>query len=219
MIRSLSIFLLISIFVISPASAQKAAITQGTYEIDSARSDIYVLIYRAGALGNLGHNHVISIRRPKGKITVPANPGGSTFSINVPVNSLEVDNVRLRKSAGKGFAKQPSASDISGTRKNMLSTKLLNGKKFSTIAISGKGGPASGQGKGTINLTIKIVGRTKKLSVPVTLNVKGDVLTATGGRRISHGDLGLKPFSALFGTLKVADRMDVRFRLRAKRAK
>ena len=71
----------------------------------------------------------------------------------------------------------------------------------------------------SLKVAVTILGRTKTLSLPINLSVKGDKLVASGSKRISHGQLGLKPFSALFGALKVANHLDLKYRVVARRSK
>jgi len=216
--KSFVLFIACLLFA-GPALAQKAP--QGstqTYNIVGGQSDIHVRVYKAGALGALRHNHVVSIGGLSGKVHLGASPAQSRFAFNVAVKKLIVDNAALRRRSGKQFSSKPSASDVAGTRKNMLSSKLLNGARFPTIKIKGKGGPKAGKKSGTLKVSVKILGRTKDINLPISLSIKGNTLTASGSKRISHGQLGLRPFSALFGALKVADRLDLKYRVVAKRA-
>jgi len=211
-------FIAIAFLILNgPALAQKSNGTSlQTYQIQTG-SDIHVLVYRAGALGKLGHNHVVSVAGPKGTIRYAPGARGSSVELTVPVRALIVDNPALRRAEGKDFSSQPSKSDISGTRANMLSKKLLNAARFPTIAIKGTLAPGATSAGATLNVSVKILGRTRNVSLPVRLKLSGNVLEASGSRRLTHGQLGLKPFSALFGALKVADRMDLKYRIRAKR--
>jgi hypothetical protein len=59
------------------------------------------------------------------------------------------------------------------------------------------------------------LGREIKLALPSTLKLEGDQLKASGAVELSHGQLGLKPFRALLGSLRVAERMKFRYRIRA----
>ena len=220
MYNKFSVFFLVLFFLANPANAQKN-VTAGSqvYAIQAGQSDIHVLVYKAGALGALGHNHVVSVGGLRGKIYLNRNRANSRFEINVAVNRLVVDNAGLRRREGKNFSSKPTKSDIQGTRKNMLSAKLLNGAKYPSIKIKGNGGPKAGKKNGTLNVSVTILGRSRNLALPISLSLKGDGLVASGTKQISHGALGLKPFSALFGALKVADRLVLKYRISARRIK
>ena len=66
-----------------------------------------------------------------------------------------------------------------------------------------------------LDLSVQLVGRQIKLTIPSILKLEGDQLEASGEVELSHGQLGLKPFSALLGSLRVADRMKFKYSIRA----
>ncbi|HEY2145074.1 MAG TPA: hypothetical protein VGH12_03315, partial [Steroidobacteraceae bacterium] len=43
----------------APAPGLQALPAPGTYKIDSSASELRILVFRAGTLANLGHNHVM----------------------------------------------------------------------------------------------------------------------------------------------------------------
>ena len=58
-----------------PAPILQALPAPGTYPIDSSKSELRVLVYRAGALARLGHNHVLVNRAVSGTVQI-AEPIG-----------------------------------------------------------------------------------------------------------------------------------------------
>lgn len=200
----------------SVAQGQKApGAVQATYRIDGRNSDIRFLIYRAGALSTFGHNHVISVAGLTGLIMLQSGLKRSSFNLKINVGKLVVDNARQRAQEGKGFSSRPTAKDIKGTRGNMLGPKLLNGAKFPVIKVSGVMASISKAGKGRLKLSVRILGKVRPLSIPVQVKLMGDRLVASGTYKLSHKQLGLKPFTALFGALAVADGIDLKYRIRA----
>ncbi len=200
------------------ASAQRTGDAGAeTYQIDSRQSDLRLLVYRGGVLSTFGHNHVVSARDFKGTIHLRPGLERSRVELEIPVDRLVVDDPELRRQEGKGFASQPSKDDIEGTRANMLGDELLQAKKFSTIRIAGTTGPVSDKNSAMLNLTVELLGRSIKLSLPAKLKREGDQLEASGTVSLSHEQLGLKPFTALMGALRVADKMDFKYRIRAAR--
>ena len=119
------------------------AVAQGAeraFAIDPAASDIHWLVFKAGALARLGHNHVISIPSLKGSVAVNAqDPSASHFEIVIPVAELAIDDAKLRSALGEDFASVPTANDIEGTRHNMLTDRVLNGDHFPSIRVRGTG--------------------------------------------------------------------------------
>ncbi len=188
----------------------------GTYAVDAAGSDVHWLIYRAGALSRLGHNHVISVDEMSGRVEVAEEWSESSFEIEIPLTELVVDDPALREAAGEEFSSQPSADDIEGTRQNMLGEDLLEADAHPTLRITGEdpgGTPADGE----IRLTIELAGSESTVTAPVSVEFADDALTASGSFELTHAQLGLEPFSALGGALRVAPEIDFSYRIRARR--
>ena len=57
-----------------------------------------------------------------------------------------------------------------------------------------------------------------ELLVPVMVSTNGDELAAHGTFTVTHGELGLAPFSAAMGALRVRDDMRISYQLVARRA-
>ncbi len=186
------------------------------YEIQTDQSEIRVLVYRAGLLGGLGHNHVISCNSLRGDIWLGPAAETASFEFSFPVASLVVDDPQMRKFEGDDFPGEISEKDIAGTQKNMLGPKLLNAAKFADISMVSEF--VSGdypELDATVEVTI--LGQTHKLLIPVSVEISGDTLNASGSIHVSHSELGLPRFTAGFGTLKVADEMQLKYRIVAVR--
>ncbi|MEM9356358.1 MAG: YceI family protein [Pseudomonadota bacterium] len=190
----------------------------GTYKIVSEKSDIRLLAYRGGVLSTFGHNHVVSVSDLTGTIVLEPKLQGSRIEFVVQVNKLVVDDAEVRRQEGKEFAKQPSQSDIKGTRANMLGEQLLNAAQFPTIKVTGVSGPTSDGKSAQISITTELLGRHVKLTLPASLKIAGKQLEASGTRNLTHEELGLKPFSALMGALRVASKMKLKYRIVAEMA-
>ena len=205
--------LLTSLFVAVQSSAQQV------YSVDPAASDIHWLVYKAGAFARLGHNHVISVGELTGRVTVNADDlASSTFELEIPVAALVVDDPELRRGLGDEFSSVPSADDIAGTRKNMLSDRVLDGEHFATLRVSGVG-PKGVAGEQTMNIKVHLLGRTVDLMVPTNVTIDGNRLEAAGEFMLTHADLGMKPFSVMAGALQVGEQLDFFYHIRAQRAK
>ena len=190
--------------------------TLHVYEISAEDSDIRLLIYRAGAMARLGHNHVISVGELQGNVYVHSNLAESSMEFEIPVDQLIVDDSALRQEEGEEFASDPSESDINGTRDNMLGEQVLHAEQYPSIRVT-SGGPIGEEEEATLSLSIYLLGRVVELSVPISLQITEDELAVSGEFRFSHEQLGMKPFSVMMGTLQVADEMDLKYRIRAQR--
>ena len=184
------------------------------YRIDPQTSDVRLLVYRDGALSTFGHNHVVSLKDFTGSIHLQPK-GQSRVELEIPVDRLIVDDAAPRRLEGEDFANQPSKDDIAATRTNMLGDALLNARRFPTIKVTGTSGPVDAKNFAMLDLSVQLLGREIKLMLPSTLKLEGDQLEASGAVELSHRQLGLKPFSALLGSLRVAEQMKFKYRIRA----
>jgi polyisoprenoid-binding protein YceI len=75
------------------------------YKVDSEASALHILVYRAGAMARLGHNHVVSSRNVSRAIE------GEDFKQEIPDDARE------------------------GTRKNLLGLDVLDAANFPTITL------------------------------------------------------------------------------------
>lgn len=185
--------------------------------IASEQSSFYVLVYRAGALARLGHNHVISAPSIEGNVYRHPDLGQSQFELTLSVAELVIDDPDLRAREGEGFESVPSEEDIAGTRRNMLGSALLNGERFPEIRVTGSDMKIEPDGTATLAATIAIKDNVINRVVPVTFTESGDRLTAAGELTLSHAELGLTPFSVMLGALQVGEEMTLKFRLVAER--
>ena len=185
------------------------------YRIDPKTSDVRLLVYRDGVLSTLGHNHVVSMKEFTGTIHLRPSLAQSRVELVIPVDRLIVDDAAARRQEGEDFASEPSKDDAAATRTNMLSSALLNALQFPMIKVTGTSGPVDDKNSATLDLSVQLVGREIKLAVPTTLKLEGDQLEASGAVELSHKQLGLKPFSALLGSLRVAEQMKFKYRIRA----
>jgi len=197
-----------------PVSAQDAG---GRYVIDAAQSDVHWLVYKAGALARLGHNHTIEVGDLAGSVAVnAADLSKSQFDLQFKVADLVVDAAALRATLGDEFASVPSADDIEGTRNNMLNDRVPHDEKHPQIRLTGLG-PVSVGGKQELAVKVEILGRTVDLKVPTEVTINGEQLRATGEFELNHADLGMKPFSVMAGALQVGEKLSFSYDVTARR--
>jgi hypothetical protein len=189
----------------TPTFAQEAGVS--VYVIDGAASEIHWRVYKAGAFARFGHNHVIAIADPSGRIQMAATPAASSFTLGFGVADLVIDDPALRARYGEDFASEPSAEDIAGTRRNMLTEPVLNGDVFPTITVTGSGLTGFGMNQ-KIDLAIELLGRVVNVTVPVDVSSAAGALDIKAEFRLTHEDLGMTPFSVMMGALQVGDDLD-----------
>ena len=208
-----AVALLLSVSIVH---AQRSSETGAdVYRIDPKTSDGRLLVYRDGVLSTFGHNHVVSLKEFTGTIHLQPKLAQSRVELDIPVDGLIVDDAAARRQEGADFASEPSKDDAAATRTNMLSNALLNARQFPTIKVTGTSGPVDAKNSAMLDLSVQLAGQEIKLTVPCTLKLEGDQLEASGAAELSHRQLGLKPFSALLGSLRVAEQMKFKYRIRA----
>jgi len=184
------------------------------YEVTD--SDVAIEVYRDGPLAELGHNHVIGSSGLAGRIAVAEPLAGSSFVLELPVAGLTVDEPSRLAAAGSRFPDRLSPEEKEATRRNMLSPSLLDATRFGLIRLEGVAIEASGGSSLVVRTRVTVAGRTSEIEVPVTFGFDGASLHASGEMTLSHEELGLAPFSAMMGALRVAEELRVSWRIEAR---
>ena len=180
------------------------------YRIDESRSELRILVYRAGPLAHLGHNHVMINRSIHGVVDLAKTAQETKFSMEVPAAAFVVDDAQARSEEGPDFAAAVPDEAKSGTLHNMLSTSLLDAEEFPMIAIKSIA-VAGAAYTLTATVAITVAGHESRADVPFTLRRDSDHLSAVGSLELRQTALGLTPFSLMLGALQVQDAMTVKF--------
>lgn len=184
------------------------------YVIDSERSWVHVLVYRAGLMSLFGHNHVIASVDITGSVQHGAEIGDTIVEMSFPVASLLVDSPEMRRQEGDDFSARVSEKDVHGTRRNMLGQKVLDAENNALILI--RSTAVSGELDSlVVTADVSIAGKVRSIIFPASATLSDGGLTITGVAELSLSDLALKPFSAAFGALKVHEEMTIRFEITA----
>ena len=202
------------LLLLLPAAAAAEPVT---YLIDQDQSWIRVLVYRGGLLSRLGHNHIVSTQDIDGSIVTGAEDSVSV-ELLFDVAGLVVDDPRLRDKEGEDFPGHVPQKDIDGTRKNMLGSKLLDADEHLRIIVRTAeviGTPDNLQ----VTADVTVRGVSGRISFPASAVIADQQVEVTGTANFTHEDIGLKPFSAVLGTLKVETDLTVRFRIVARAKK
>ncbi len=184
----------------------------GVYRIDPARSELRLLVYRAGAMAHLGHNHVIVNHAVAGWARYSGGPAAAGFSLRVPVADFIIDDAQMRLAEGADFSAEVADDAKEGTRRNMLSASLLDGDRFPAITVVSTAVRQTAGGM-TATLSIDVAGRGSSLAVPFVLDVADGRLSASGTAVLRQTALGLTPYSVMLGALQVQDEITVKFKL------
>ncbi|MBI4290854.1 MAG: YceI family protein [Betaproteobacteria bacterium] len=185
--------------------------------VDQDASEIRLLVYRAGPLARVGHNHVVS-GHVRGEIRAGERSADSGFRLEIPVESFTVDARAARAEEGEEFASEVSDEARQATRENMLGKDMLDAasRPFIEIASIALAGP---RWNPTVTARASLRGATRDLRFPAAVAQQGDLLTVIASFRIRQSDFELTPFSTLGGGLQVRDAIDIRLRIIARRVK
>lgn len=151
-----------------------------------------------------------------GRITISDDPALSSIDLKIPVDSFEIDVEALRVEEGDDFESKVSGKAKRGTQANMLGDRLLDVVNFPNITI------CSDTWLGEfdeISVTAEITVRdqTNKLEFPASVSATEEQIVVTGNFTVTHGQLGLKPYTKFLGGLRVSEEMRIKFRITASR--
>lgn len=194
----------------SQCIAPAAPSAERVFTLDRSKSMLHILTYRAGKLAHLGHNHVIASRDLWGYGVLTKTLDASHFALCVPARTLIVDDSKLRAAAGDAFAEEVDESDIARTRRNMLSERQLDSERYPYIIVLGR---IVGGGSAQVSMELELHVRDKVHTIPITARFEHSArsVIVRGGVQVKQSDLGIQPYTVLFGALTVRDEIDIQF--------
>jgi YceI-like domain len=196
------------------------------YRIDSSHSELRVLVYRAGVMAALGHDHVIINRALEGWVSPSGSLTGGAFFLSIPASGFVVDDAAARAQEGADFSEEIGDEAKAGTLHNMLSPAVLDAQSHTSITVQSvsidraAGGAqvassAEPISAGQATVRISVAGHDSSLVVPFTVERTADRLHAQAVFTVRQTALGLTPFTALLGALRVEDQLSVKLDLLA----
>lgn len=163
----------------------------GTYEAGPSNAKLTVLTGRAGAAAKAGHDLVIEVGSWSARLEI-----GKPSTLE-----LEADSRSLRVLDGTGGLQALTDEDKAEIPQT-IDDEVLRGKAISfrsnSVEAAGRGLRVAGE--------LTLVGQTHPVSFELAA---GDDGRLSGKATVAQSDWGIKPYSALFGALKVADEVEV----------
>ncbi|NIM69563.1 MAG: hypothetical protein GTN86_00030 [Xanthomonadales bacterium] len=184
------------------------------YRVDAERSSIDIVVRRDGPLARFGHDHVIVAGHWEGWVDLPEAGELARAELRMPVHALVVDPAAGRERYR--LDTQPDAEAIASTRRNLLE-HVLEADHWPFLAVSARHPAPADSGALTVELRLQVRGATLDTRVPLAFQRGGDFVNAEGFVRVRQTELGLEPFAALGGALRVADELEIHFTLHATR--
>src|SRR5471030_550328 len=170
------------------------SIQPGTYELGPSDGTLSVNTGRTGAAAKAGHDLLIHVTSWHATLVVGADSAESSLA-------LEAEPTALHVREGTGGMQKLGDDDRASIRET-IDDDVLKRKpiEFRSTAVQAYGDRWTVQGE------LTLVGRTAPLSFDLTMGGDGTVI---GRAVVKQSDWGIKPYSALFGALKVADEVVV----------
>jgi len=190
-----------------PSGAQPLA-------IDPDGSVVRILVYRAGPLARLGHDHVISSAHETGYAWIGGTPGESGFEIRLSVADLVIDDPQARRAEGPGFAADVPEDARAGTRRNLLRAEVLDGTRHPQIVVRANGLEGDWE-RPSVAATVQLKDQVRTIDVPLTIQREPRAVLARGEFRLRQSEFGITPFSVAGGAIQVADEVGITFEIRA----
>lgn len=171
-----------------------------TWNLDQSDSRLEIRTGVEGRAAKMGHRLTIAINSWHATV---AWAGGepAEVTLTVDVDSLEV-------LSGEGGVTPLAGPEKALTRSNAL--KVLNGKRFRRITFETSDIDKTDDGYRLTGI-LQIHGQTRNQIVDVVLSELDNVWRISCEAEVRHSDFGLKPYSMLMGSMKVADAVTVAF--------
>lgn len=176
------------------------------WSLDRSDGELLIRTGVAGRAAQMGHRLTIAMRRWRATVQWSDDEPVSA-ELNVDVNSLEV--VR-----GDGGLTPLSGPEKTLVRSNAL--RSLDARRFPRIGFAAKTIEKTDDGY-RLTGTLTIHGKARTQVVDVRTDDLGDTWRLSSEAVVRQSDFGVKPYSQLLGSLKVADDVTVSFT--AQRAK
>jgi YceI-like protein len=165
---------------------------QGSHQLGPDNARLTVHTKRTGAIAKAGHDLTIEVRSWQGELEI----GDQSRA------SLSVDSSSFNVLEGHGGVQKLDDEDKRGIEQTIDDEVLMKREiKFESTDVKLDGDRL------TISGDLTLMGGTHPLAFELEV---GDDGRLTGGAAVKQTDFGMKPYTALFGTLKVADEVEVR---------
>jgi polyisoprenoid-binding protein YceI len=163
------------------------AIEPGTYRLGPDNGELLVHTRRQGAAAKAGHDLEMVVTQWSATLTV-----GEESSL-----TLSADGSSLRVREGRGGIKALGEDDKDNIRQTIDNEVL----KRTAIEFRSTEIETGEEGIGVCG-DLELMGKTKPLEFDLDVAADG---TLTGRATVTQSEWGMKPYTALFGALKVAD--------------
>ncbi len=174
-----------------------------TYAVDASRSRIEIHVYKEGFFKMFAHDHQVSARKIAGTVRLDTRElERSSVSLSIEARSLAVDDPGVRE------------KERQEVQANMESAKVLDVEHYPEIRFSSTGiSDIKGGGPWSLVLTGELMlhGVVKRISLPLQVRREANAFRAQGETSLLQTDYGMTPIRIGGGTVKVKNRVTVKF--------
>jgi polyisoprenoid-binding protein YceI len=170
-------------------------IAPGHYTLGPGDATLTVRTRKAGAASKAGHNLRIEVTSWRATLDVADDPAQTAMALTADARSL-----RVREGTGGVHALD---DDDMRNIEQTIDDEVLEG---SSIAFRSRNVTAGPSGTLSVEGDLDLAGKSHPVAFALTGGEDGRL---SGSARLKQTDWGIKPYSALFGTLKVVDEVDV----------
>ena len=176
------------------------SVADAVWTLDASDGELLVRTGVTGRAAKMGHRLTIAMKRWTATVRWAGDEPVSA-ELAVDVDSLDVVH-------GEGGVKGLSGAEKTLARSNAL--KSLDAGRFSQIRFTADTIYKSDDGY-RLGGTLQIHGKTQDREIEVRTDDLGDAWRMCGQATVRQSDFGVKPYSLLMGSVKVADEVTVSF--------
>lgn len=183
------------------------------FRLDPRKTLVEIVVRRDGPLARFGHDHVITVQDAEGFLQLDEQGRGSRADLRFRLDRLDIDSAEAR--ARRDLDTDPDASDIEGTRRNLMEY-VLEADRWPLATLQLSSFERQGDQDSAL-VAIEIRDTKYRTRQPFRLDQAGGRVVVDGFFLLRQTELGIEPFSTLGGGLRVADAMEVHFHIEAGR--
>lgn len=187
------------------ASASLARAAGATYSVVESKSSVQIHVGKSGAFSFAGHKHEVQAPVSGTVVADPKDVSGSSVDLTFASARLRV----LPEGEPSGDAPKVEAA--------MHGPEVLDAVRFPKIQFKSKKVTGHALSSDAYDLSLvgelSLHGATREITVPVKVTLEGHTLTAVGKATLLHDQFGMKPVAAGGGTVKVANEIQIDFKI------
>ena len=183
-----------------------ATVKPGTYTLGPSDGTVIVKTGRDGMAARVGHDLTLEVARWSATVTVPNGTGDR------PSARASLDAASFEVREGSGGAMPLSGKDINEIKKN-TAEKVLQTDKHPEITFEARN-IAEAPGGLTVDGEVTLLGQRRPVTFRLDMQEEGGATRIKGIIPLKQTELGIKPYKALMGALKVKDEVQITVDLR-----